>query len=392
MHPANDVIACMRESTSSFGGQPQASLPCAENAILGNIAEGPLRIHRPIPRVVRPDAPAFFRFDDRSLGASSSHGSFPVPDAHGQSKRSRGRPRGSKDRKPRKKRRHTTEASASSQRGDGDGDAGGARPVPGKKGRQKPWKIVLTGDDAREIYRSRATGKAAASACSRLALRYSVHAKTIRDIWNRETWTKATRQHWTAEEAEDFKCNQKKSLHHQGEEEAQQKTVHQEQASDLNQDCTQAAFGQLNTFDQKYGGVHRTNGLESDSSFRQQITQTCLSGRTIAHTHLETTALCNPEETMGTFEPWVVESAQEASCQNESGFRKVVPRNKKLVQFVANSGEGTFVGQGPMLNNNQTISSLQDSFAIGAPLFQRPGLSGVPPPYFRRAGRPGDGV
>jgi len=35
---------------------------------------------------------------------------------------------------------------------------------------------------------------------SQLGEKYMVNAKTIRDIWNRETWVKATKHLWTSEE------------------------------------------------------------------------------------------------------------------------------------------------------------------------------------------------
>ena len=63
--------------------------------------------------------------------------------------------------------------------------------------KRKTWKIQLTSDQAQTIYARR--GEAPGS-CTRLALEFGVSVKTIRDIWNRETWTKATCSLWTAHE------------------------------------------------------------------------------------------------------------------------------------------------------------------------------------------------
>jgi hypothetical protein len=38
-----------------------------------------------------------------------------------------------------------------------------------------------------------------------VASRCGVNSKTIRDIWNRETWVRATRALWTAEEEEAYR-------------------------------------------------------------------------------------------------------------------------------------------------------------------------------------------
>ena len=37
-----------------------------------------------------------------------------------------------------------------------------------------------------------------------VAEQYGVNSKTIRDIWNRATWVKATRPSWTPEEEEEY--------------------------------------------------------------------------------------------------------------------------------------------------------------------------------------------
>jgi hypothetical protein len=111
--------------------------------------------------------------------------------------RIRGRPRGSKDKQPRK-RRPTKEGSSTHSNMGGEplplSDHGlerNPRPLPladgapfesrspaaNHSGRHKPWKIVLTKEDAEDIYRARATGKLAAAVCSRLAEQHSVHSK-----------------------------------------------------------------------------------------------------------------------------------------------------------------------------------------------------------------------
>ena len=144
---------------------------------------------------------------DPSTAAMHHSSSFPIsqpksePESEAEqveeSRRSRGRPRGAKDKKPRKRRRaaegvaadagstggHTSsppgEGGADVAHGRGEGGPGSqpASPTADKSGRRKPWKIVLTSEDAVGIYRARATGKTAAAVCARLAETYSVHAK-----------------------------------------------------------------------------------------------------------------------------------------------------------------------------------------------------------------------
>jgi hypothetical protein len=124
--------------------------------------------------------------------------SEPESEAEPENRRTRGRPRGAKDKKPRKRRR-TTEGSAADASAGGDspplldhglerrqrpppsaearGCSPSASPAADRSGRHKPWKIVLTKEDAEDIYRARATGKLAAAVCARLAEQHSVHAK-----------------------------------------------------------------------------------------------------------------------------------------------------------------------------------------------------------------------
>ena len=62
----------------------------------------------------------------------------------------------------------------------------------------KAYQTVLTGRDAVEIYLAKPEkGRHDASF---LAVRFNVTAKTIRDIWRRRTWWRATRHLWTPEE------------------------------------------------------------------------------------------------------------------------------------------------------------------------------------------------
>ena len=72
--------------------------------------------------------------------------------------------------------------------------------APYGNGRKKPWKKVLTQEQAREVYELRELQKTSTTICQELAKKYSVHSKTIRDIWNRASWVKATRPLWTHHE------------------------------------------------------------------------------------------------------------------------------------------------------------------------------------------------
>eukprot|EP00960_Hanusia_phi_P055172 762900-Hanusia_phi.AAC.1 len=83
-----------------------------------------------------------------------------------------------------------------------------------------PGKIVLTAETACEIYSMRPSrsddskGEARAKSHSaEIARKYGVTAKTIRDIWNRSTWSKATRKLWTEEETRIYHHN-KLTRHH----------------------------------------------------------------------------------------------------------------------------------------------------------------------------------
>lgn len=80
------------------------------------------------------------------------------------------------------------------------------------EGRRKPWKIILTADQAVEIYMKRSVGinLQLTSSCrsNEVAEQYGVNSKTIRDIWNRATWVKATRPAWSQHEEEEYVQNQ----------------------------------------------------------------------------------------------------------------------------------------------------------------------------------------
>ncbi len=66
-------------------------------------------------------------------------------------------------------------------------------------GKRKPWRILLTGEQARDIYLRR-PGQENPGTSMALAAEFGVSVKTIRDIWNRETWIRSTRALWTSEE------------------------------------------------------------------------------------------------------------------------------------------------------------------------------------------------
>eukprot|EP00960_Hanusia_phi_P008082 231587-Hanusia_phi.AAC.1 len=72
--------------------------------------------------------------------------------------------------------------------------------------RKRKTKAVLTPAMALEIYSNRRAdeteGKTAES--GKLASRYGVSPKCVRDIWDRRTWTKKTRQMWTVQEQEEY--------------------------------------------------------------------------------------------------------------------------------------------------------------------------------------------
>ena len=94
-----------------------------------------------------------------------------------------------------------------------EGGARVAQKEGGENGRKKPWKIILTAEQAIEIYKARPQGESSSATSSfrsnDVAEQYGVNSKTIRDIWNQATWVKATRPHWTDEEEAGYLASQK---------------------------------------------------------------------------------------------------------------------------------------------------------------------------------------
>jgi hypothetical protein len=72
----------------------------------------------------------------------------------------------------------------------------------GIDGERKRWKVLLDEDKAREIYCARPRDNHSTESL-RLAKQYSVSAKAIRDIWNHETWVRATQPLWPPDSAMD---------------------------------------------------------------------------------------------------------------------------------------------------------------------------------------------
>ena len=169
-------------------------------------------------------------YDDTSSSGSggrrqsSTKTHFPLSDdicMHDCPKGRRGRPIGAKDKHPRVPKRGTSDVP----------------PGPAQEGPKKTWKIILTAQQAVEIYNKRTIGSNSRdcserapkiSVCGKhtterahswddcsedekttsrsreVAEQYGVNSKTIRDIWNRATWVKATRSSWTPEEEEEY--------------------------------------------------------------------------------------------------------------------------------------------------------------------------------------------
>eukprot|EP00961_Rhodomonas_salina_P015146 203500-Rhodomonas_salina.1 len=79
----------------------------------------------------------------------------------------------------------------SDESGSDGGDAHGQAGSVSDKGerRSKSWKIMLTAEQAVVIYKERPTGSSRGTGASvAVGKKFGVSAKTIRDIWNRETW------------------------------------------------------------------------------------------------------------------------------------------------------------------------------------------------------------
>uniref|UniRef100_A0A7S0VM98 Uncharacterized protein n=1 Tax=Hemiselmis tepida TaxID=464990 RepID=A0A7S0VM98_9CRYP len=84
-----------------------------------------------------------------------------------------------------------------------DGDA---KVALDDKGNQVPFKVLLTQDQALEIYKVRPMDNSpnAKPTSMDVAEQYGVSPKTVRDVWNRKTWVKVTKPLWHAGELELF--------------------------------------------------------------------------------------------------------------------------------------------------------------------------------------------
>eukprot|EP00292_Cryptomonas_paramecium_P019813 CAMPEP_0113697684 /NCGR_PEP_ID=MMETSP0038_2-20120614/22272_1 /TAXON_ID=2898 /ORGANISM="Cryptomonas paramecium" /LENGTH=120 /DNA_ID=CAMNT_0000620725 /DNA_START=115 /DNA_END=474 /DNA_ORIENTATION=+ /assembly_acc=CAM_ASM_000170 len=86
----------------------------------------------------------------------------------------------------------------------------GAQAMTGNNPSKHPFVVILNAAQARSIYLLRSTASASpemhsvAGKSTIVAELYRVSPKTIRDIWNRKTWTQVTRQLWTPEEATQY--------------------------------------------------------------------------------------------------------------------------------------------------------------------------------------------
>ena len=76
----------------------------------------------------------------------------------------------------------------------------------------RAWKIMLTAEHAVEIYKQmpqdslHITNKSVV-----MGKQYGVSAKTIRDIWKRETWVKATRHVWSDADEQSYRLEESKN-------------------------------------------------------------------------------------------------------------------------------------------------------------------------------------
>ena len=67
--------------------------------------------------------------------------------------------------------------------------------------KRKSWKIMLSAEQAVEIYKQLPADTLHVTSKSvTVGKQFGVSAKTIRDIWKRETWVKATREFWSEED------------------------------------------------------------------------------------------------------------------------------------------------------------------------------------------------
>jgi hypothetical protein len=76
----------------------------------------------------------------------------------------------------------------------------------------RAWKIMLTAQQAVQIYKQMpADSLHITSKSVAVGKQYGVSAKTIRDIWKRETWVKATRHIWSEEDERQYREEERKS-------------------------------------------------------------------------------------------------------------------------------------------------------------------------------------
>jgi len=76
----------------------------------------------------------------------------------------------------------------------------------------RSWKIMLTAEQAVEIYKQMPPDSLHVTSKSVImGKQFGVSAKTIRDIWKRETWVKATRHVWSDADEESYRREENKN-------------------------------------------------------------------------------------------------------------------------------------------------------------------------------------
>ena len=97
----------------------------------------------------------------------------------------------------------TTSGGTGSGRGSEEASSSDGSDSGDKKCRS--WKIMLTAQQAVQIYQQMPTDSERITSRSvQVGMRFGVSAKTVRDIWKRQTWVKATRQVWSAEDERQY--------------------------------------------------------------------------------------------------------------------------------------------------------------------------------------------
>ena len=97
----------------------------------------------------------------------------------------------------------TTSGGTGSGRGSEEASSSDGSDSGDKKCRS--WKIMLTAQQAVQIYQQMPTDSQRITSSSvQVGMRFGVSAKTVRDIWKRQTWVKATRQVWSAEDERQY--------------------------------------------------------------------------------------------------------------------------------------------------------------------------------------------